>query len=430
MARKKVRKNGTYIIEGLPGDNPKLMGQDTEDGRTSLYLEYYLGTRNAVSSKGTEYRKAVRKTMRLGLYLWRAPRTQEERAQNQASLELARKLRFTQAQDILENGEGYRLPTERIKDFNAWAWSYYDEYNKKDRRHIRQVCMMLYNFTTAPGNPVPRTNGMSVKGRIEYYDKKEVLARAIRIDVASINKDFVERFKLYLERNCNGEGAHSLFARFKKMLKHAVEKNVFRRNPADGITIRIDRGQMKKDVLSTDEILRFASVEVPHGNTEVQRAFVFCCYTGLRWCDVKVLKYSDVDRENKLLRFEQKKTQGKSSTSGVVIPLTESLLKLMGSGHRDDYVFNLPGSATANQSLRNYARHAGITKHLTWHCARHSFAVNILNNGANIKTVSSLLGHSSLQHTEKYTRVVDSLKEAAIMSLPELDIDKFDKLRN
>lgn len=57
-----------------------------------------------------------------------------------------------------------------------------------------------------------------------------------------------------------------------------------------------------------------------------------------------------------------------------------------------------------------------------FHCARHSFAVNILNNGANIKTVASLLGHSGLQHTEKYTRAVDSLKEAAINSLPELKL--------
>ena len=55
-----------------------------------------------------------------------------------------------------------------------------------------------------------------------------------------------------------------------------------------------------------------------------------------------------------------------------------------------------------------------------FHQARHSFAVNILNNGANIKTVASLLGHSGLKHTEKYTRAVDKLKEEAINSLPEL----------
>ena len=55
-----------------------------------------------------------------------------------------------------------------------------------------------------------------------------------------------------------------------------------------------------------------------------------------------------------------------------------------------------------------------------FHCFRHSFAVNILNNGANIKILANLLGHSGLKHTEKYTRVVDKLKEEAINSLPEL----------
>ena len=70
--------------------------------------------------------------------------------------------------------------------------------------------------------------------------------------------------------------------------------------------------------------------------------------------------------------------------------------------------------------MKRWVKRAGIDKHISWHCARHSFAVNILNNGANIKTVASLLGHSGLKHTEKYTRAVDKLKEEAINSLPEL----------
>ena len=73
------------------------------------------------------------------------------------------------------------------------------------------------------------------------------------------------------------------------------------------------------------------------------------------------------------------------------------------------------------KALRHWTERAGIDKHITWHCARHSFATNILSNGANIKTVASLLGHSDLRHTEKYIRAVDSLKEAAINSLPELE---------
>ncbi len=70
----------------------------------------------------------------------------------------------------------------------------------------------------------------------------------------------------------------------------------------------------------------------------------------------------------------------------------------------------------------NWVKRAKIQEHITWHCARHSFTVNILNNGANIKTVAILLGHSGLQNTEKYTRAIDELKQKAIDSLPELKL--------
>ena len=85
-------------------------------------------------------------------------------------------------------------------------------------------------------------------------------------------------------------------------------------------------------------------------------------------------------------------------------------------------VFNLPSYESCCKSVKRWVKRAGIDKHISWHCARHSFAVNILNNGANIKTVASLLGHSGLKHTEKYTRAVDKLKEDAINSLPELNL--------
>ena len=83
-------------------------------------------------------------------------------------------------------------------------------------------------------------------------------------------------------------------------------------------------------------------------------------------------------------------------------------------------IFDLPTYESCCKSVKRWVKRAGIDKHISWHCARHSFAVNILNNGANIKTVASLLGHSGLKHTEKYTRAVDKLKEEAINSLPEL----------
>ncbi|WP_369809544.1 tyrosine-type recombinase/integrase [uncultured Duncaniella sp.] len=71
--------------------------------------------------------------------------------------------------------------------------------------------------------------------------------------------------------------------------------------------------------------------------------------------------------------------------------------------------------------LRKWVKAAGIRKKITWHCARHSFAVNVLTKGANIKTVSSLLGHTSIKMTERYLHVVDSLKQDAINSLGEIN---------
>ena len=134
-----------------------------------------------------------------------------------------------------------------------------------------------------------------------------------------------------------------------------------------------------------------------------------------------------MDFANRLLKFEQNKTKGHSASSGVVIPLNDGLLKLIGEptspDNRQELIFPLPSYEMCLKAIKRWVKRAGINKHISWHCARHSFAVNILNNGANIKTVASLLGHSGLKHTEKYTRAVDSLKQQAIDSLPPLNID-------
>lgn len=99
-------------------------------------------------------------------------------------------------------------------------------------------------------------------------------------------------------------------------------------------------------------------------------------------------------------------------------------MKLIGEKpEKDDPIFTLPSHTGCLKALRTWVARAGIDKHITWHCARHSFAVNLLGEcHTDIKTVASLLGHSGLKHTEKYTRAVDSLKEKAVNALPDLEI--------
>lgn len=125
------------------------------------------------------------------------------------------------------------------------------------------------------------------------------------------------------------------------------------------------------------------------------------------------------------LRFNQKKIEWRSAHSGVTMPLNEHLMKLIGDlpEDRSTLIFPLTSEGrTIYRHLYKWTRAAGINKHITWHCARHSFAVNILDNGADIKTVSSLMGHASLKMTEKYLHVVDSRKQQAIDSLGEITL--------
>ena len=403
MALKKdIRSDNTYIISQDTTDNPKLGAKILSDGRESLFLDYYFGYHMEYSVKcGREVARNDRKRVYLSLYLWQAPRTPLERQQNKEMLEIAKRIRFERGQQMLESAEGYRLKKNDDINFLDWFWSYYEAYTKADKRHIKRAYTVFIDF---------------LKATPEYSKY------AKRIKPSQLSKNMMLAFTEYLQSRFKGEGAHTLYARFKKVIKNAVEQDILRKNPCIGIIIKIDANKLTKDVLSIDEMKQLIATHYTGENPDIRRAFIFCLYCGLRWCDVKDLTYSNVDFANKLLRFEQAKTKGHSSASNVAIPLNDGLLNLIGEGNRNDLIFPLPSHTMCLKALRHWVSRAGIDKHITWHCARHSFAVNILNNGANIKTVASLLGHSGLKHTEKYTRAVDSLKQDAINSLPELKI--------
>lgn len=400
MAKKNYRNNNTYLIEGNAGDNPKLFGQSLSDGRDSLYLEFYLGYEVVESKSGKTYKKINRVTERMGLYLWQAPRTPEERKQNKETLDIAKRIRFERGQELLERAEGYRLKKDRIVNIHVWYDQFVESYTKTDKNKLRRAHELFNEY---------------LSDTVKYNQYVNMLKPD------HLTKEMIHGFTDYLQQRFNGETPHTLYSRFKKVIKAAVDADVIRKNPCNGVSIKIDKNKLTKDILSMDEIKQLIATPNDRENPDIRRAFIFCLYCGLRWCDVKDLTYANVDYANRVLRFEQNKTKGHSSASGVVIPLNDGLLKLIGARGREDKIFPLPSHTMCLKALRRWVKRAGIDKHITWHCARHSFATNILSNGANIKTVASLLGHSDLRHTEKYLRAVDSLKEAAINSLPELE---------
>lgn len=375
--------------------NPKLKQFPVKDGKVlSLTLEYNLGYNHTTG-------KTCRKRESLKLTLVANPRDPMQRQQNRDTIELARRIRWEREQEFLQNREGYRLRKERKVNFLNYCQQYIDSYNKKDVRMITLARNRFSDFLTAQN----------------VLDPKQLTAE-------EITPDLIRRFVDYLHTRSKGEGAKTIYKRFKKIVKRCIEAGYMKSDPCKGITCAADEDVLTKDWLTMDEVQKLIATHYPQENKMVRNAFIFCLYTGVRWCDVKDLTFANIDVSAKMLRFEQVKTKGHSSKSWVYIPLNDGLLKLVGQPPKgqgkDARIFRLPSYESSSKSVKYWVKKAGIDKHISWHCARHSFAVNILNNGANIKTVSSLLGHSSLRHTEKYTRVVDKLKEDAINSLPEL----------
>ncbi len=415
-------------LEKRVKDNPKLEQRLLKDGRIGLYLEYYLGRRSEpvldefgepvlyksgkMAGKPKYKITHIRKKETLPYHLISKPRTPIQREDNNRILELAKMVRYEREQQFIENKEGYRLKAKHDINFLDYFQNYIDGYTKKDIRMMKIAFSRFKDF---------------------LIDAPEYGKFAQRITPQQIDHDMVLAFVEYLQSRSVGEGARSLFARFKKVYKSCGVKYKFNYagpfTNVDGksISIKVDENQLRKEILSLDEIAQLASTHYDNENPNIRRAFLFCLYTGLRFCDVKDLTFTNVDFANRLLTFEQNKTKGHSANSGVVIPLDETHLKLIGEpsqpDNRGEVIYPLPSYEMCLKALNRWVKRAGINKHITWHCARHSFAVNILNNGANIKTVASLLGHSGLRHTEKYTRAVDSLKQQAIASLPALNID-------
>lgn len=193
-------------------------------------------------------------------------------------------------------------------------------------------------------------------------------------------------------------------------------------NPTDGIRL-MQFDEVTKAILSLKEIQKLAITPCP--NNEVKRAFLFSCYCGLRWCDVHQLQYKDIDFSSNRLTILQQKVQSHSKNAILHLNLNHTAIKLLQrhKGINEELVFGLPSYSYTLRILNKWVKKANIHKHITFHCARHSFITNIMANGANIKTAASLAGHSTTRHTEKYVHIIDELKQKAVDSLPDIIVN-------
>lgn len=242
------------------------------------------------------------------------------------------------------------------------------------------------------------------------------------ISFSKIDLKFCENFKNYLltaPRGGNKQGtlsknsAGTYFSVFKAALKQAFIDGYFLSEISAKIKGIADE-ESRREYLTIEELNKLASVDCE--NEVMKRAALFSALTGLRLSDIQKLKWKEVSIENGLpkIHFTQQKTKGVE-----YMPISEQALQLCGEQKSPtDLVFEgLPDSAWISRPLKKWIESAGITKKITFHNFRHTFATLQLANGTDIYTVSKMLGHTNVKTTQVYAKVVDEKKNQAASAI-------------
>lgn len=180
------------------------------------------------------------------------------------------------------------------------------------------------------------------------------------------------------------------------------------------------RCRTERDYLTIKELERL--IHTPFYNVLLKKAFLFSCFCGLRHCDIIALKWENIhfdENGNVWLSITQQKTM-----ETITLPLCNEAVKHLPAkrnARKDERVFRgLISLGRSNEILHRWTDLAGISKHVTFHTARHTHATMMLALGADLYTVSKLLGHSNIQTTQIYAKLIDESKMKAVKLIPDI----------
>lgn len=360
----------------------RLREKDLANGNKSLYLDIW--------------HEGRRKYEFLKLYLEK-PKNTLIRENNKQTLRLAESIRAKRQLEIQNKQYGF------TSDF------------KQDTNFIEYFKSLIIKRKDSQGN---FGNWESAIKHLEKYCP-------VTTTFKEVDTDFVEGFKEYLmheaktksDNPLSKNSQHSYFNKLKAVLNQAFEDRIIPENPAKRVKgIKPDESQ--REYLTLDELKKLVKTECRY--EILKRAFLFSCLTGMRWSDIQKMTWSEVQKQNEGWRvtFRQKKTRGLE-----YLDISNQAREYLGDqGEPENRVFTgLKYSAWHNLELQKWVMKAGITKDITFHCGRHTFAVIQLDMGTDIYTVSKLLGHSELKTTQIYAKIIDQKKREAVNRIPDIN---------
>lgn len=373
----------------------KLREKKLKDGSTSLYLD--------INVNGKRYKEYLK------LYLVNAP-TPAAKEQNRQTLIAANATRAKRELEII-NG---RFEIDQPKKEGVRFLEFY-----------RKMCEERLKTPDSNGN---WGNWHSCLKHLEVYCDESTTFDDIDAEWIQGFKDYQNTAEKDSQKKTNPKAKYvfqglsqnskvSYFNKLRACLNEAYATGIIKKNPLRGIE-GFKAAEVRREYLTLEEVKKLAST--PCNYPILKATFMFSCLTGLRKSDIEKLTWGEIRKQGDFTRivFKQKKTGGQEYLDISV----QAAAYLGPRKNDDDRVFEgFTYGAWTSLELKRWAVAAGITKNITFHCGRHTFAVMMLDLGADIYTVSKLLGHRELSTTQIYAKVLDKNKQAAVNLIPNIN---------
>lgn len=367
----------------------KLRQKPISGNRLSLYLDFYPPIPDPKTGEPT--RREF-----LKLHIFDKPKSPIDKIHNKETIQIAEQIR-QKRENLINKPEiytGYEKEQLKIKERGEVNFvEYFRTLTNKRKSSNHENWNSAFHYLESYTN-----------GNLKFADLNEKFLTDFK-DYLLTTKS-TKSIKTTLSRN----SAASYFNKIKASLKQAYKEGYLPYDLNSKIE-PIKPEETRRNFLTLDELNRLIKTECQ--NPLLKRAALFSALTGMRFSDIQKLTWDEIQhsRENGYsVQFTQQKTKGVE-----VLPISEQAYKLLGERQQPtDKVFDgLTYSAYHNKHLYQWIGAAGITKDITFHCFRHTFATLQLTNGTDIYTVSKMLGHRELKTTQIYAKVIDQKKRDA-----------------
>ena len=371
----------------------QLRDKKISKGRKSLYLDFYPPIPHPKTGEPT--RREF-----LGLYVFEKTKSPFDKKHNEETKAIAESIR-QKRENFLNKPE------------------IYSQYEKEQLRiqELGQFCFVEYfEKLTDKRNGSNYGSWLSAQKYLKTFTNGS-------LKFTDLNEMFLEDFKEYLlttksnkssKATLSRNSAVSYFNKVKAALKQAYKDGILQVDLNAKIK-PIKTAETRREYLTLEELNKLVKTDC--NSPLLKRAALFSSLTGLRFSDIEKMIWGELEYikgQGYFLNFNQKKTKGVE-----VLPISEQAYTLLGEAKEPQTkVFEgLKYSAYHNKHLFQWIGAAGITKNITFHCFRHTYATLQLFNGTDIYTVSKMLGHKDLKTTQVYAKIVDEAKRKAANSI-------------